>query len=51
MSFELSFQKSFDASFAWNLELSDARNDVLSFHSSDAKSDEQNADRSLQVSP
>jgi len=39
MSFELSFQKSFDASFAWSFEASDVRSNALSLETSDARSD------------
>ena len=40
MSFELSFQKSFDASSRPSFEASDERSDALSFETSDARSDE-----------
>jgi hypothetical protein len=40
MNFELSFQRSFDASFRWSFEESDERSNTLSFEMSDARSDE-----------
>jgi len=39
MSFELSFQKSFDASFRLSFEVSDVRSNALSDETSDARSD------------
>ena len=39
MSFDLSFQRSFDASFRLSFEASDERSDALSFETSDARSD------------
>jgi len=39
MSFELSFQKSFDASFRRSFEASDVRSDALSFETSEERSD------------
>jgi hypothetical protein len=39
MSFELSFQKSFDASFGLSFEASDERSNALSFETSDAPCD------------
>jgi len=47
MSLEFSFQESSDVSFAWSLEPSDVRSDILSFGLSDAKSDVQSFDRSI----
>jgi hypothetical protein len=40
MSFELSFQRSFDASFRLNFAASHVRSDALSFEMSNARSDE-----------
>jgi hypothetical protein len=39
MSFELSFQKSFDASLRWSSEASDVRSNALNLETSDARSD------------
>jgi hypothetical protein len=46
MSFDLSFQRSFDASFRLSFEASDERSDALSFEVSDARSDEASSEMS-----
>jgi hypothetical protein len=50
MSLKSSFQESFDVSFVWSFELSDARGNVVSFGLGHAKSGEKSFDRSFQVS-